>query len=591
MKANRGWMSKALIAGSALAGLWAAAARAADLPSSPAFQNVTQTAGVAHRHHGPALDERLRNLGPWFSALGAGGAVGDFDNDGYEDIYLTDSLRGKPNILYHNNGDYTFTDVAAKAGVANLNDDRNFSTMALFFDCDNDGYKDLFVVRFGKSMIFRNRGDGTFEDVTALSEIPDPRNSVAAVAFDYDRDGKLDLFVGSYFPDVDLTKVKTTKLLQESWETARNGGSSYLLHNIGGCKFVDRTKAAGVAGTGWALAVASADIDKDGWPDLYVANDFGADKVFRNNHDGTFSDVSEHAIGIDTKKSMNAEFGDYDNDGWLDGYVTNITEPFLRECNMLWRNNGNFTFTDVSVSTGTCDTGWGWGAKFIDYDNDGWLDLYVANGFISAGKEDYIDILMPIILDSDVDLSDTKNWPPLGERSFSGYERKKLFHNSGHHAFTDVAHEEGVDTDRDGRGVIVADFDNDGAQDIFLLNSNQEAVMYRNVRGTQNNWIELDLQGVRSNRDGIGTRVSFYTPTGLFYRETNAGNGFESQSTGRVHVGTGKLASIDRMVVEWPSGTTQEFKNVATRKRYQLVEGKGLTELPVGTRVKTATTR
>jgi len=557
-----------------------AAPGVSDEPRHPAFQDVTAAAGVAHRHHGPALDERLRNLGPWFSALGAGGAVGDFDNDGFEDIYVTDSLRGKPNALYHNNGDFTFTDVAVQAGVANLNDDKNFSTMALFFDCDNDGYKDLFVVRFGQSMIFRNRGDGTFENVTALSEIPHPRNSVAAVAFDYDRDGKLDLYVGSYFPDVDLTSVKTTKLLQESWETARNGGSSYLLHNVGGCKFVDRTKEAGVGGNGWALAVATADIDKDGWPDLYVANDFGTDKVFRNNHDGTFADVSEHAIGIDTKKSMNAEFGDYDNDGWLDGYVTNITEPFLRECNMLWRNNGNFTFTDVSVSTGTCDTGWGWGAKFIDYDNDGWLDLYVANGFISAGKEDYIDILMPIILDSDVDLSDTKNWPPLGARSFSGYERKKLFRNGGHHGFTDVAREEGVDSDRDGRGVIVADFDNDGAQDIFLLNSNQEAVMYRNVRGTQNNWIELDLQGVKSNRDAIGTRVTFYTPSGLFYRETNAGNGFESQSTSRVHVGTGKLTSIDRMVVEWPSGAVQEFKNVATRKRYRLVEGQVPTELP-----------
>jgi hypothetical protein len=253
---------------------------------------------------------------------------------------------------------------------------------------------------------------------------------------------------------------------------------------------------------------------------------------------------------------------------------------------MLWRNNGNFTFTDVSVSTGTCDTGWGWGAKFIDYDNDGLLDLYVANGFISAGKQDYIDILMPIILDSDVDLSDTKNWPPLGDRSFSGYERKKLFRNTGHHSFTDVAHEEGVDSDRDGRGVIVADFDNDGAQDIVLLNSNQEAVMYRNVRGTHNNWIELDLQGVKSNRDAIGARVTCYTPTGLFYRETNAGNGFESQSTGRVHVGTGKLTGIDRMVVEWPSGAVQEFKDVATRKRYRLVEGKELVELPVGPKAR-----
>jgi hypothetical protein len=571
--------------------LLAGAAAPADTPRQPSFEDVTRTAGVGHRHHGPSVDERLRNLGPWFTALGAGGAVGDYDNDGYEDIYVTDSLRGTQNFLYHNNGDFTFTNVAVQAGVANLNDDKNFSTMALFFDCDNDGYKDLLVVRFGKSLIFRNRGDGTFEDVTALSQIPEPRNAVAAVAFDYDRDGKLDLYFGSYFPDVDLTNVKSTKILHESWETARNGGTNFLLHNEGGCRFVDRTRESGLGDTGWTLAIGTADIDKDGWPDLYVANDFGTDKVFRNNHDGTFADVSGHAVGIDTKKSMNADFGDYDNDGWLDVYVTNITEPFLRECNMLWRNNGNFTFTDVAVATNTCDTRWGWGAKFIDYDNDGWLDLYVANGFISSGKGEYIDILMPIILDSDVDLSDTKSWPPLGDRSFSGYERKVLFKNTGRHSFVDVAHQEGVDSDRDGRGVIVADFDNDGGQDLFLLNSNQEAVMYRNLRGTQNSWMELQLQGVRSNRDGIGTRVTFYTPTGLFYRETNAGNGFESQSTGTVHVGCGSLTRIDRMVVQWPSGATQEFKNVATRKRYRLVEGKDLADLPVGPRVKTPAAR
>src|SRR5262249_36601550 len=152
-------------------------------------------------------------------------------------------------------------------------------------------------------------------------------------------------------------------------------------------------------------------------------------------------------IGVDTKKGMNAEFGDYDNDGWPDVYVTNITEPFLTECNMLWRNNGDFTFTDVAEPTGTCDTGWGWAGKFHDYDNDGWLDLFVQNGFISGGKKDYIDILMPIILDSDVDLSDTMSWPPLGEMSFSGYEKKRLFRNRGRRGFTDVAAEAGVAND------------------------------------------------------------------------------------------------------------------------------------------------
>jgi hypothetical protein len=230
---------------------------------------------------------------------------------------------------------------------------------------------------------------------------------------------------------------------------------------------------------------------------------------------------------------MNAELGDYDNDGWLDVYVTNITEPFLNECNMLWRNNGDFTFSDVSVATNTCDTDWGWGAKFIDYDNDGRLDLYVATGFISGGKQDYIDILMPIILDSDVDLSDTMSWPALGDRSFSGYEPNQLLRNNGGHSFTNVAREQGVDTNRDSRGVIVADFDNDGGQDIMVLNSNQDAILYRARPPADNGWIELRLQGVQSNRDGIGTRVSLFTPDGLIYRETNAGNGFAWSCSGR----------------------------------------------------------
>jgi hypothetical protein len=246
---------------------------------------------------------------------------------------------------------------------------------------------------------------------------------------------------------------------------------------------------------------------------------------------------------------------------------------------MLWRNNGDFTFSDVSVATNTCDTDWGWGAKFIDYDNDGRLDLYVATGFISGGKQDYIDILMPIILDSDVDLSDTMSWPALGDRSFSGYEPNQLLRNNGGHSFTNVAREQGVDTTRDSRGVIVADFDNDGGQDIMVLNSNQDAILYRARPPADNGWIELRLQGVQSNRDGIGTRVSLFTPDGLIYRETNAGNGFESQSTSFVHAGTGKRQVIDRMVVQWPSGKVQEFKNVRARKRYRLVEGEPLVEL------------
>jgi hypothetical protein len=543
------------------------------LVEKPYFEEIAEQAGVDHRHHGPSVDERLRNMGPWFTALGAGGATGDYDNDGLEDLYVTDSLRGHPNVLYRNDGDMRFTDVSEAAGVAHLNDDNNFSTMALFFDCDNDGWQDLLVVRFGRSVLLRNQGDGTFQDISDRLGVPRFRNPAAAVAFDYDKDGDLDLYLGSYFQDVDLTNVSTTRLLHNSWETARNGGTNVMLRNGGQCNFEDVTEQTGLGDTGWTLAIGTGDLDKDGWIDLYVANDFGPDKVYRNLGDGTFEDVSLTAIGVDTKKGMNAEMGDYDNDGWLDIYVTNITEPFLHECNMLWRNNGDFTFTDVSEPTGTCDTDWGWAGKFLDYDNDGWLDLYVNNGFISAGEEDYIDILMPIILDSDVDLSDTRSWPPLGNRSFSGYQMNRLLSNTGRHSFIDVSEAEGVGARTDGRGAIVADFDKDGDLDIYVLNSNQKALLFRNQRGNEKNWIRLELEGVESNRDALGTRVTFFARGGLQYRETEAGNGFQGQSSRHVHVGFGKLETVDRVVVEWLSGKKQVFENVATRQSYRLREG------------------
>ncbi len=558
--------------------LWSHLA-SADKESVPAFKDITDSAGVGHRHHGPSVDDRLKNLGPWFTALGAGGSVGDYNNDGFEDIYVTDSLRGMPNVLYKNNGDLTFTEVAKQAGVADLNDDKHFSAMSLFLDCDNDGNKDLFVARFGRSALFRNNGDGTFKEISDQSQLPLKRNTVAVVAMDYDRDGDLDLYLGNYFPDVDLTSVKTTKLLHDSWEAARNGGTNSLLRNDGNCHFIDATKESGLDDSGWTLAVATGDLDKDGWVDLYMANDFGPDKIYRNNGDKTFTDISENAFGVDTRKGMNAEFGDYDNDGWLDIYVTNITEPFLNECNMLWRNNGDFTFTDVSLATQTCDTDWGWAGKFVDFDNDGWLDLYVLNGFISSGEGEYIDILMPIILDSDVDLSDTMSWPPLDGMSFSGNEKNRLFHNQGNHSFNETAARHGVDNTRDGRGLIIADFDNDGAQDMYVINSNHEAVLYHNQAGKNGNWIEIRLQGTKSNRDGIGTRVTFYTDDGVFYRETNAGNGYEGQSTAFVHVGLGKISKIQKMAVIWSNGDKQTFENVEAGIRYKLVEGSDLQKL------------
>ena len=543
-----------------------------------AFRDVTQSAGFDFQHHGPSVDEKLRNLGPWFTALGAGGSVGDVNNDGLLDIYLTNSLKNVPNSLFINKGKMQFEEVAARYGVAELNQPPNFSMMSLFADLDQDGWDDLIVVRFGKSVIMRNVKGERFEAMgEALADAPYPRNPVAVTAFDYDKDGDLDLYFGTYFPDVDLTNVGSrTNLLHDSWEAARNGGTNFLMENVGNFHFVDRTKASGLGDTGWTLAIGTGDMDKDGWTDLYLANDFGADKVYHNNGNRTFTDVSATAIGVDTKKGMNAELGDFDNDGFLDIYVTNITEPYLHECNMLWRNNGDGSFSDVSTVLGTCDTRWGWGAKFIDYDNDGFQDIYVQNGFISGGKKDYIDILMPIMLDSEVNLTDTMNWPALGEMSFSGYEKKVLFHNVRGSSFEEVSAANGVDNNRDGRGLIVADLDNDGDLDMVALNANQKAMMYENIYPRPGAQITIELEGKKSNRNGFGTRVTAYTPEGLFYRETNAGNGFQSQSTPLVHIGLGVAKKVDDLEVLWLSGERQRFHDVAVNQRYFLREGEPL---------------
>lgn len=581
---------RALLIGAALwalAGFPALAAAPGTAAAEPVFKDVTAKSGLVFRHNGPVVDEKLRNLGPWFTALGAGGAAADINNDGLVDVYLTNSLRGKPNALYLNKGNMQFEEVAVAWGVADLNDEKNFSMMALFVDLDNDGFKDLVVVRSGRSLIFRNVEGKRFELVPdALANAPTPRNPVAVVGIDYDHSGYPSLYFGSYFPDVDLTRVASGKgLLHDSWEAARNGGTNFLMKNMGGFRFEDRTKEARLSDTGWTLAMGTGDFDKDGWTDLYVANDFGTDKVYRNNGDGTFTDVSTRAIGVDTKKSMNAEVGDFDNDGWLDVYVTNITEPYLHECNMLWHNNGDGTFTDLATDMGVCDTQWGWGAKFIDFDNDGWLDLMVMNGFISAGKKDYIDILMPIMLDSDVDLSNTMNWPALGDMSFSGYEKKKLFRNQGGLLFEDVSARARVDVDTDGRGLIVADLDNDGRTDMIFLNANQPAIVFHNQ--TQGgNWVQIDLEGGKTNRDALGTRVVATMSDGqMFYREVNAGNGFESQSPPTLQFGLGVRKAIDELEVVWLGGATQRFQNVAASRRYRLREGGELIPVaPVGSR-------
>jgi hypothetical protein len=537
------------------------------------FEEIAKKAGIDHRHTNRAFDNPYAKIMAGYTALGAAAVVADFDGDGYDDVFTTDSSVNGKNRLYRNNRDLTFTDVAEAAGVANGNDPNNATADALWFDYNNDGRPDLFVVRFGHSQLFENLGHSKFKDVTKQAGLDRYLNAITAIAFDYDRDGYVDLFVGGYFQPVNLFNPSTPRFFPESFETAQNGGGVILFRNNRNGAFTDVTEKAGLKQSGWTLDLGHADADNDGWDDLYVACDFGTDRFFHNKGDGTFADLTEKAIGIDTKKGMNVDWGDFDNDGLLDIYVTNITDDYMREGNFLWKNNGNLTFSDVSRETNTYDTGWGWGAKFFDYDNDGWLDLYVMNGWVSAGKESYVPDIFTMITQPNVDFADARNWPAMGQKSLSGYQKKRLFHNQRGQLFKDEAPRHGMDSTLDGRGIGLADFDNDGRIDLFVANASGEPKLYHNLSPRTNHWVQFQLQGTRSNRAAVGAQVRLAADGKTYLSFVNGGNGFAGQSTLRVHFGLGSVDKIERAEIRWPTGDKEVFSSLAIDKLHKITEG------------------
>lgn len=540
------------------------------------LHDETAAAGIHFVHHRPTFDPKIANIEPHVAALGASVSVADFDGDGWPDLYFNNSRFGQPNALYRNRGDGTFEDVAESAGLADLNrPGEGVSMGSVWGDFDNDGREDVLVYRYGYLALFRNLDGRHFQEVTQAAGLRRWVNSNGAIWLDYDRDGLLDLYVTAYFrDDVDLWNLATTRIMHNSFEFATNGGKNLLFHNLGRGKFEDVTDKMGVGSTRWTLAAASADLNEDGWPDIYLANDYGPEELYLNDHGRRFI-LSTAGLESESKSGMSVALGDAYNRGRLDAFVTNISERgYLFQNNNLRLNlmpdEGRFR----NVAEGEiADAGWAWGAQFGDLNNDGSNELFVANGFISSDRNRSYWYAMSKIAGANGRLfEDARTWPAFGNASLSGYERSRVFLNRGLAGWVDVAATVGVTDDYDGRAVAFADLSNRGALDVIVANQNQPAVLYRNRPDSANHWIAFTLVGTRSNRSAIGAEVVLEA-TGIKQRRVvDGGMGFASQNDRRLHFGLGHNGWVNRVVIHWPSGTQQVLQNPLVDQFHTITE-------------------
>jgi hypothetical protein len=533
------------------------------------FTDVTQTAGI--RFINASSPEKKYIV----ESMGGGVALFDFDGDGKLDIYLVNSytveaaLANRPRppaALYRNRGDGTFEDVAAKAGVANP----GWAMGVSVADYDNDGHDDLYVTCFGPNKLYRNLGNRTFEDVTAKAGVGDARFSTGAAWGDYDRDGDLDLFVANYvdfklddlpqFGKGDLCKYRNIAVQCGPRGLPGAGDSLYRNDSVkgGDGTFTEVSRKAGVEDANglYGLGVMWTDFDDDGWADILVANDATPNYAYRNNRDGTFSErgltlgwaVDENGV---EQGSMGISIGDADRDGRLDLVVTNFSEQY----NTIYRKNADGNYTDASRATRTADASMplvGWGVKFFDYDHDGWLDLFVANGHV---------------------------YPQI-EGAYPGGEyrqRKLVYRNLRNGGFAEVSGELGaaLRERRASRGAAFGDYDEDGDVDVLVNDLDGPPMLLRNDGGAQaGNWVKLHLVGMKSNRNAAGARVSLKAGGSTQIAEVHAGDSYLSHSDWRVHFGLGSARVVTEVQIRWPNGAIERWRNLPVNQTHRLVEGK-----------------
>ncbi|MEA2173817.1 MAG: enediyne biosynthesis protein [Blastocatellia bacterium] len=531
------------------------------------LEEISKASGINFTHQAPTLDHKLDHIMPQVASMGAAVSIVDFDRDGWQDIYTTNSGEGSLNALYRNQHDGTFKDVAAEMGVADVNRaETGVSTGAVWGDYDNDGYEDLFIYKWGKPELFHNDAGHGFTRVSEAAGLPLWVNANTAIWFDYDRDGKLDLFLGGYYPeDVDLWHLKDTRMMPESFEYAQNGGRKYLFHNLGGGKFEEVSARLGIETRRWALAAAAADLRGTGYPDLVIANDYGVTELFFNEEGKHFTSAGEKSgIGFAPKSGMNAAFGDILNQGRYAIYVSNITEEgVLIQGNNLWvpkegREGDALQYENLARDMGVELGGWSFGAQFGDLNNDGFLDLYLVNGYVSGHRgADYWYDFSKVAGGNTNIISDAANWPPMNGRSLSGYQQKHVWLNDGAGRFNEVAQVTGVTDTYDGRSVALADLWNRGALDVIVANQRGPLLLYKNEVAPENKWIDFELEGTASNRSAIGAEVTLYWNGQKQVQEISGGSGFCAQNQRKLHFGLGKTVADLRAVIRWPSGKIQ----------------------------------